>query len=144
MYTYNPMQARAESLMQQKQMIDNQLQSLQQYANVPPININNQISPQAQNTYDFNGQWVSDENEARGIANNNLPLILFDKNNPIFYMKNMDGSFKKFGFTEIVEQPKVQENERISMLEEKINMIFDAINNPKKEETDKKKESDDK
>lgn len=140
------MQARAESLMQQKQMIDNQLQSLQQYANIPPININNQITPQSQSTFDFNGQWVNDENEARGVANNNLPLILFDKNNPVFYMKNMDGTFKKFQFNEVVEQPKIEENERINLLEEKMNMILEAINNPKKEEkeTPKKKASDDK
>ena len=51
---YNPMQARADSLMQQRQMIDSQLQQLQQFSNVPPININNQITPQPQSNFDFN------------------------------------------------------------------------------------------
>lgn len=144
MYNYNPMQARAESLMQQKQMIDSQLQQLQQYANIPPININNQITPQSQSNYDFNGRWVIDENEARGIANNNLPLILFDKNNPIFYMKNIDGSFKKFQFKEIVEQQQIQDNDRINVLEEKMNKILNALV-PKKENVEKdKKVSDEK
>ena len=80
---YNPMQARADSLMQQRQMIDSQLQQLQQFSNVPPININNQITPQPQSNFDFNGKWVSDESEAKGISNNNLPLILFDKNSKV-------------------------------------------------------------
>ena len=52
---YNPAQARIDSLMQQRQMIDQQIQQVQQYANIPPININNQITPQQQGNFDFNG-----------------------------------------------------------------------------------------
>lgn len=124
---YNPMQSRMDSLMQQKQMIEQQLQALQQYQ-IPPININNQITPNnnmpgTAASFDFNGKWVANEAEAKGVANNNLPLILFDKNDAIFYMKNLDGSFKKFRFTEVVDQPKAQNDDRISALENK----FDAL-----------------
>lgn len=136
---YNPMQARADSLMQQRQMIDSQLQQLQQFSNVPPININNQITPQPQSNFDFNGKWVSDESEAKGISNNNLPLILFDKNSPIFYIKNLDGSFKKFKFMEVVE---TQEEDRITALENKFNAFleqFSQVNTPKQESVEKAK-----
>lgn len=136
---YNPMQARADSLMQQRQMIDSQLQQLQQFSNVPPININNQITPQPQFNFDFNGKWVSDESEAKGVANNNLPLIMFDKNNPIFYMKNLDGSFKKFKFMEVVE---TQEEDRITALENKFNAFleqFSQVNTLKQESVEKAK-----
>lgn len=136
---YNPMQARADSLMQQKQMIEQQLQQLQQYSNIPPININNQISPTSQQSYDFNGKWVNNEQEARQFANTNLPTILFDNNEPIFYMKNMDGSFKKFRFTEIIEQEKPSADSRIDALEGKMNAILDALG--KNDET-KKEESE--
>lgn len=136
---YNPMQARADSLMQQKQMIEQQLQQLQQYSNIPPININNQITPTSQQSYDFNGKWVNNEQEARQFANSNLPTILFDNNEPIFYMKNMDGSFKKFRFTEIIEQEKPSADSRIDALEGKMNAILDALG--KNDET-KKEESE--
>ena len=135
---YNPMRARADSLMQQKQMIEQQLQQLQQYSNIPPININNQITPTSQQSYDFNGKWVNNEQEARQFANTNLPTILFDNNEPIFYMKNMDGSFKKFRFSEIVEQEKPSADSRIDALEGKMNAILDALgkNDEKKEESE--------
>ena len=100
---YNPMQSRVDSLMQQKAMIEQQLQSLQQM-NVPNININNIPSNPTPSNFDFNGKWVDGEEQARNVANNNLPLILFDNNNPVFYMKNMDGAFKKFKFEEIKEE----------------------------------------
>lgn len=96
---YNPAQARVDSLLQQKQMIEQQINALSQYQ-MPPININNNMTPNMPNgSFDFNGKWV---------ANNNLPLILFDKNEPVFYMKNLDGSFKTFKFTEVVDQPQTQ------------------------------------
>lgn len=134
MTMYNPMQGRLEYLQNQKNMIDQQIASLQQYQ-VPPININNNM-PSTQpnqspfyNSFDFNGKWVQNEQDARGVANNNLPLILFDKENPIFYMKGIDGSFKKFKFSEIVEeeQPKQVNDERINQLEAKMSAILDAL-----------------
>lgn len=57
---YNPMQSRVDSLMQQKAMIEQQLQSLQQM-NVPNININNIPSNPTPSNFDFNGKWVDGE-----------------------------------------------------------------------------------
>ena len=124
---YNPVQSRVDSLIQQKAMIEQQLQSLQQM-NVPNININNMPSNPVPSNFDFNGKWVDGEEQARNIANNNLPLILFDNNNPVFYMKNMDGAFKKFKFEEIKEE-KVENanNERMDMLEAKMDTILKAL-----------------
>ena len=113
--------------MQQKAMIERQLQSLQQM-DVPNININNVPSNPTPSNFDFNGKWVDGEEQARNVANSNLPLILFDSNNPVFYMKNMDGVFKKFKFEEIKEE-KVENtnNERMDMLEAKMDAILKAL-----------------
>lgn len=118
------MQPRLDSLMQQRQLLDQQINALSQYQ-VPPININNNMTP-APSNYDFNGKWVTSEQEAKGVANNNLPLILFDKNEPVFYMKNLDGSFKKYKFMEVVEQ---KEEDRIGALEAKLNAILASMAN---------------
>lgn len=120
--SFNPMQARMETLLNQKQMIEQQLQSMQQ---MPPININNNMSPPV--NFDFNGKWVDGEEQAKKTANQNLPLILFDNNNPIFYMKNMDGSFKKYRFSEIVEQQQPSTDEKINTLEGKLNAILEQL-----------------
>lgn len=129
MYTnYNPAQSRVDSLLQQRQMIDQQIQSLQQYTNIPPININNQISPQTQGNFDFNGKWVNNEQEARNFANANLPTILFDNNDSIFYMKSMDGSFKKFKFEEITEEKQSDPlEERINGIEKKMDEFISSL-----------------
>lgn len=47
---------------------------------IPPININNQITPNATN-YDFGCRWVDSENELTNIPNN---VIAFNKNEPFF------------------------------------------------------------
>jgi len=132
---YNPMQNRVDNLIQQKAMIEQQLQQLQQYSNIPPININNQVTPQSQNNFDFNGKWVDSEEQAKQIANDNKPLILFDNNNPIFYMKNTDGTLKKFKFTEVKETNK---EDRLTKLEEKMNVLINSLD---KQEKRKKYES---
>lgn len=128
---YNPLQARMESLMQQKQMIEQQLSSLQGMNNVPAINItNNTTPPPPVNNFDGNFKWVDNEEQARQLASS-LPLILFDNNNPLFYMKNVDGSFKKFRFEEIIEtsvqtvDPQIEN--RMNALEGKLNDILNAI-----------------
>lgn len=131
MYNYNPAQSRVDSLMQQRQMIDQQIQNLSQYANIPPININNQITPQSQSSFDFNGKWVNSEQEARNFANANLPTILFDNNESIFYMKTLDGSFKKFKFEEITEEPKINPLEtRVDGIEKKIDELISSLHTP--------------
>ena len=124
---YNPMQQRMEQLLNQKQMIEQQMQMLQQFqSQVPPININNQLTPQIGN-YDFNGKWVDSEEQARNIANNNLPLILFDNNNPIFYMKQVNGDFKKYSFSEIIDQPKESIENKVNDLEDKLNRLLENL-----------------
>ena len=128
---YNPLQALMESLMQQKQRIEQQMNSLQGMA-MPSININNNPTPmQTQNNYDGNFKWVDNEEQAKQVANNNLPLILFDNNTPMFYMKNVDGSFKKFRFEEVIDAPvqnvDPQIENRMNLLEGKLNDILTAM-----------------
>lgn len=124
---YNPMQSKYENLMQQKQMIEQQMQMIQQYQNpMPPININNQITPQSGN-YDFNGKWVSTEQEARNISNTNLPTIMFSKDEQVFYMKDMNGTFRKYTYSEVLEKTEFSVDERINGLESKINSILNAL-----------------
>lgn len=136
-YGYNPVQARMDSLMQQKQMIEQQLNSLQGMS-MPAININNNTTPTPSGNYDGNFKWVDGEEQAKQVANNNLPLILFDNNSPMFYMKNVDGSFKKFKFEEVVDTPTNSTDsameQRMSNLEDKLNNLIDALT-PKQQET---------
>lgn len=131
--SYNPMQSRMDNLLQQRAMIEQQLQNLQQYANIPPININNQVTPQAQNNFDFNGKWVDNEEQAKQIANDNKPLILFDNNNPYFYMKNTDGTLKKFKFEELKEEQN-NNDDRLDKLEEKLNTLINSLSTNKSQE----------
>lgn len=130
---FNPYnQNRLDNLMQQKNMIEQQIQSLQQMQ-VPPININNNIPSNnmtPQTNYDGNFKWVDGEEQARQVANNNLPLILFDNNNPIFYMKNVDGTFKKYQFTEIIDQPQESMEDKINALEGKFNALLKRLSQP--------------
>lgn len=117
-----------DNLIRQKAMIEQQLQQLNQ---VPPININNQFTqPQLpqQNNFDFNGKWVSNETEAKQTANNNLPLILFDREQPIFYMKSNDGTMKKYSFQEITTTNNDNDLEmKVSQLDNKLNKLLNAL-----------------
>lgn len=125
---FNPYQ---NNLLQQKALIEQQLQQM----NVPPININNQFT-QPQQNYDFNGKWVSSEQEAKQTMNNNLPLIMFDKDNPVFYMKSSDGTLKKYTFQE-AENENYLEN-KVSKLDDKLNKLLEALG----EENEPVKKSD--
>lgn len=130
-YGYDPLQSRRDMLNQQRQMIEQQLNSLNQMS-VPPININNNMTPSPMVNFDFNGKWVDSEEQAKQVANNNLPLILFDNNQNMFYMKSVDGSFKKFKFEEVVYVP-VQApvtDPRVDELERKMDMILNALQTP--------------
>lgn len=127
---YNPYQ---DNLIRQKAMIEQQLQQMNQ---VPPININNQFQqlPQA-NVFDFNGKWVSNESEAKQTASNNLPLILFDREQPIFYMKSSNGDLKKYSFSEIKEENKESEIEqKVNQLDDKLNRLLNALGKENKNE----------
>lgn len=114
---YNPMQSRLEQLNQQKQMIEQQMQMLQGYQ-MPPININNQITPTPTN-YDFGCKWINDDNEANSLPNN---VIGFYKNEPIFVM-----SGKKFKFSEIINQPASIADEKYDALERQIKAITERL-----------------
>lgn len=127
-YGYDPLQSRRDMLNQQRQMIEQQLNSLNQMS-VPPININNNMTPSPMVNFDFNGKWVDSEEQAKQVANNNLPLVLFDNNQNMFYMKSVDGSFKKFKFEEVIDVPvQTQTNDpRVDELERKMDMILSAL-----------------
>lgn len=114
---YNPMQSRLEQLNQQKQMIEQQMQMLQGYQ-MPPININNQITPTPTN-YDFGCKWINDDNEANSLPNN---VIGFYKNEPIFVM-----SGKKFKFSEIINQPSTIADEKYNALERQIKALTERL-----------------
>lgn len=129
-YGYDPLQSRRDMLMQQRQMIEQQLNSLNQMS-VPPININNNMNPTPMTNFDFNGKWVDGEEQAKQIAGNNLPLILFDNNENMFYMKSVDGSFKKFKFEEVQETPALPSSDaRVDELERKMDVILKALQAP--------------
>lgn len=87
---YNPINDRINNLMNQKQMIESQLQNIQQLANIPPININNQITPNM-GLNDFNGKWVNNEQEARNMMVNGLPSIMLDRNDIDTILAMSDG-----------------------------------------------------
>ena len=114
-------------------MIEQQLQQMNQ---IPPININNQFSQLPQQTnFDFNGKWVANENEAKQTASNNLPLILFDKEQPLFYMKSNDWTLKKYSFVEVNEVKKNDDLEmKVNQLDNKLNRLLKALGEEKENE----------
>ena len=129
--SYNPAQARIESLMQQRQMIDNQLNALNQMHN---ININQFTSPQGQGmsqSFDFSGKWVANQKEAMEVANNNMPLIFLDKEKPYLYSKDQNGNFKTFELKEVSNDVSRETNSeienKVNSLEQKMDAILNAI-----------------
>ena len=131
--SYNPAQARIESLMQQRQMIDNQLNALNQ---IPNININQFTTPQGQGqgmaqSFDFSGKWVANQKEAMEVANNNMPLIFLDKEKPYLYSKDQNGNFKTFELKEVSNDVSRETNSeienKVNYLEQKMDAILSAI-----------------
>ena len=131
--SYNPAQARIESLMQQRQMIDNQLNALNQ---MPNININQFTTPQVQGqgmtqSFDFSGKWVANQKEAMEVANNNMPLIFLDKEKPYLYSKDQNGNFKTFELKEVSNDVSRETNSeienKVNSLEQKMDAILNAI-----------------
>lgn len=119
--------------MQQRQMIEQQLQSLQNMS-VPPININNNMTPSLPTMdYDFNGKWVENEDQARKLQAQNKPLVSFDNNKPMLYTTAPDGTFRKFQMVEVVDEPP-QDNimeSRMSNLENKLDRLLTALGEEK-------------
>ena len=131
--SYNPAQARIESLMQQRQMIDNQLNALNQ---MPNININQFTTPQGQGqgmaqSSDFSGKWVANQKEAMEVANNNMPLIFLDKEKPYLYSKDQNGNFKTFELKEVYNDVSRETNSeienKVNSIEQKMDAILSAI-----------------
>lgn len=129
--SYNPAQARIESLMQQRQMIDNQLNALNK---MPNININQFTTPQNQGmnqSFDFSGKWVENQKEAMEVTNNNMPLIFLDKEKPYLYTKDQNGNFKTFELKEVCNDVSRETNSeienKVNSLEEKMNAILSTI-----------------
>lgn len=48
---------------------------------------------------------------------NGLPSIMLDRNDSVFYMKSLDGSFKKYRFQEETEPKKDNIEQRLDKLE---------------------------
>ena len=131
--SYNPAQARIEILMQQRQMIDNQLNALNQ---MPNININQFTTPQGQGqgmaqSFDLSGKWVANQKEAMEVANNNMPLIFLDKEKPYLYSKDQNGNFKTFELKEVSNDVSRETNSeienKVDSLEQKMDAILSAI-----------------
>lgn len=64
---------------------------------------------------DFNCKWVNNEQEARNMMVNSLPSIMLDRNDSVFYMKSLDGSFKKYRFQEEREMVRDKLREMFSV-----------------------------
>ena len=107
-FNYNPNQFRLDSIDSQIRSLEAQKAMLtQQGVQTPTINTYVNTQPQQNlQQYDFNGIWASGIEEAKKIANTNLPTIIMDRDESKFYMRNLDGSFKAFSFSEIEEAKK--------------------------------------
>lgn len=72
---------------------------------------------------------------------NGLPSIMLDRNDSVFYMKSLDGSFKKYRFQEETEPKKDNIEQRLDKLEAMILGLKDGSNiNTKVEKETPRKE----
>ena len=72
---------------------------------------------------------------------NGLPSIMLDRNDSVFYMKSLDGSFKKYRFQEETEPKKDNIEQRLDKLEAMILGLKDGSNiNVKAEKETPRKE----
>ena len=127
---YAPMQQRYDTLMQQKNMIDNQLQQLQSYNQIPNVTINNGMPTQCD--YDFNGRYVSSIDEARNLIADNKPILAIDRNEPFVYM-NTNGNIVKYRLEEVLEESSTNNiDERLNALESKFDTLLETLNKPKR------------
>ncbi len=144
MSSYNPMQYQIDNLDNQIQMLNQRRAMLQQQMQPAPIQqtfIQQPTQPSVpQNSFDFNGKWVNGVDEAKQLAGNNLPLLIFDKSSSVFYMKQLDGSMLAYEYKQVpIVDPKDTE---IQMLKQQLADIqnrlaqSDAVNSkPVSEET---------
>lgn len=116
---YNPTQYQLDSLDNQIQMLNQRRAMLQQQMQPAPIQqtfIQQPAQSQPQANFDFNGKWVNGIDEAKQLAGNNLPLLIFDKSSSIFYMKQLDGSMLAYEYKPVpIKDPKDLEIEQLKM-----------------------------
>lgn len=141
-FNYNPQQARLKTIEEQIGILSQQrevmLQSMQNIPQYPPIQqnfiqsgaTNEQKAGSAStgNTFDFNGKWVTGYEEAEKIGNDNLPLLIFDKDSDIFYMKQLNGSMQAFKYQPVeITKPKTEVEElkdQLAMLQAQIGLLI--------------------
>lgn len=117
MYNYNPLQTRMDNIDSQINMLQQQKMALQNYNQPAPIQQTFIQQPSGTTKqYDFNGLWCNGIEEAKSVANDNLPLVIFDKQEDRFYMKQINGVLKAFDFKEVPIKEK--ENNDITELKQ--------------------------
>ena len=138
-YMPNFIQTRIDGLQRQKADLDNQINMLnqqmqpQQQAPIQQTFINGQpaqqVSTQQDQNFDFKGKWVANKEEAKNIANNNLPLILLDGSESKFYMKDSQGTLRTFKFEEVFEKENESstQNEEIALIKNQMEQQNKAI-----------------
>lgn len=149
MFNYNPQQMRLKTIEEQIGILSQQrelmIQSMQQTPQYPPIQqnfiqnsgANNEQKSSSDNMgnalFDFNGKWVNGYDEAEKLGNNNLPLLIFDKESDIFYMKQLNGQMQAFKYQPIeIAKPKTEVDElkeQLAMLQAQIStLVAPSIN----------------
>lgn len=131
---YNPMQYQQyqlDSLDNQIQMLNQRKAMLQQQMQPAPIQQTFIQQPaqsaSPQNTFDFNGKWVNGIEEAKQLAGDHLPLLIFDKSNSTFYMKQLDGSMLAYEYKPVpMVDPKDAE---IQQLKQQLAQIQSQLDN---------------
>lgn len=139
---YNSLQTQYDMLAQRKLDTENAMARVQgqmsQQMGQPPIqfNVNTQqpsashgFSPFQNNvTFDFNGMWVKDFEEAKKVMGANLPLMLLDQEQPLLYVRDLQGNFKIYELTEKQVQPEKTADDKLDSLEAKFNDLSDKFN----------------
>lgn len=123
----NPVQNRINTLNQQKQDIEAQINMLQGQTQQTPIVQNFQLNPQNQN-YDFNGSFIEKEEDAKNFnISDNKPLFLMNKNKNEFYIKNVDGTVQTFSFEQVIENNNANSNSETIAPNEDLKEVKESI-----------------
>lgn len=138
---YNSLQTQYDMLAQRKLDTENAMARVQgqmsQQMGQPPIQFNvNTQQPSASHTFplqnsvtfDFNGMWVKNFDEAKKVMGANLPLMLLDQEQPLLYVRDLQGNFKVYELTEKQVQPEQTADAKLDSLEAKFNDLSDKFN----------------
>ena len=134
---YGNPQSQLERWTKIKQDAENEIARLTQ----PPAAINqnfNIVTPN-NNINDFDARFINSYEDVKS-AKVNRNTIFMNKNEPVFYMKMVDGEIKTYKFEEVVVMD--ERDKKILELEQKIDMLLkEGVNNGKSaNELDKQKE----